>query len=1855
MIALLLLVLGIASSMLVDITTLRAAPPCVVAVPGENLWRLTSQLGDCLNYIASDLDQCCSVLENSSPSLQSSVDQLISSTDFCCQEMLSGFDATISTIDNVEAVLSSKIDIVINELAILTGSTLDQIQSDLECIASNIDLVCSESECLITAFSILEALSASAIDNLSTIDQIFSSVVSAVDSSTTTLTSVIDSAQTTIISSLDTILTSEIDQCCSMLFSAIEGQSFALTSFVDTVFTSQIEACCEEMLSAIDATSMATLSAIDSSSTQIVSSFDTILTSDLDIFSSELSVLLTSIIDNTTGITASALDGLTTSICSCVDAAEAAIIAQLNTITGSTLEGITSKLEALDSGIDALCSDLECVVERFSLIDILSEQAVENLSDLDNIISGTSSNVDIILSILQDPTCGQVAVCNDVNTISTNVSTLTNDVNACCSYFMTTVNSCCNTVNNISNQVTTLTNDVENCCGMFTTMVNACCTTVDNINTAVGNIEACCEAVADGVAELSTALETCCEEITGLLLDPHFGLEAILGAVGEAIGLITDVLDGVEFIEGLLDNTAEQTLDNTNTIKDETSQILSITEELSSVVSSVDTLACLVGTPITTAPITITTSGTYVLCDDLATAGIAITITANNVDLDLNNHRILADTGIIISPSQADITIHNGRIDADVVGITAVNDKDITIYNIDVLNAPAFVFNTCQYIVVENCTAILDSTTTPVVLPNSAMFYFTDSLDIVVNNCFATGTELLGGFSFVGATAGVTVENSVASGSTTSTVTGFFVDSSVRAIFLNNCTSLTAQTGFQIQATSGIQAENCIADNNQTGFTVDTFSAKNLLIGCTARNNTAPAAAGIGFNILGSNNLLERCCAFQNNTDIFIDVTAVNTQILDTCANTITNNSTTTTILNLGTVNSTVDLIAATLKCSVGTLITQANIGAGAVGYTISAPGTYILCGDLVGFLTNQTVITIASNNVILDLNGFNINGVLGPVPTAISVKNFSDIEIKNGTISDFDIIDINIIDCTNVLVQDIAITGDSTDSTKINVNQCSDITIYNCSIQSGGGQCVSVTNASTNVVVDNCEGVSDDAFPAIFESNGTGSITYKNSTASAFDTGATTGFSSTGDTDVAITGCVTSGLQTGYNVTGAIRFTIADSTALNVVAGGLGGFFVTGPAAANGTISNSSAQAASTPGFTINTVNNVTLENCTTTNTAGGFVLSTINNLIVDSCQANLSTAQGFLCTNLNQTEFINCAVNSSSQLAYSFVGGAKLTLEGCIANNPSVGGITLSGTTDAVLHDCAVVRSSASGIVLTNSASRCELQNCVVNGATGDGYSVFTSSSIITFTGCKALNVGRGFDIENTSAIILDDCTVDTTNTAEGFLISNVTDVVYDGCTAMSCATNGFTAVTGSDVLYRTCIANGNIAVGAAGFSLTNEVNVLFCQCVSHGNTTGIFISSNCTDIKIIETCIGGNGTDIVNNAGTQTDFLNIETIESLIEALNFQVSSVSDVLSSQLDILTGSGCANIITQANIGVGGTYTITVPGHYCLAETVTYSTGTAITINSRDVILDLNNNAIIRSSGNLNPTTSGAIVVQGANEGVIIQNGIIDTDGILVSGTDAENGTIRNIKIVNTNNSICTVSGGTGINIQSPGWVVEDCEIYEVCGVGIIGAQFVQRCLVSGCGSDGFQIGVGLVTNCIASGNRGNGFTISGSTLNNAGTTLLYNSAISNVGYGFLATGIVGQAASGGSDDCPSFPAAGLANSFSITNSQGIRLAYNYGLDNRLGTSGVGGSQSNFVMQVNISDSDGFCMAGIVDVPILPPIGTINRIAGAQFWDLTFVVVGTLYGPLAYTNTASGTENANGLANIPGGNLDGNL
>jgi hypothetical protein len=161
----------------------------------------------------------------------------------------------------------------------------------------------------------------------------------------------------------------------------------------------------------------------------------------------------------------------------------------------------------------------------------------------------------------------------------------------------------------------------------------------------------------------------------------------------------------------------------------------------------------------------------------------------------------------------------------------------------------------------------------------------------------------------------------------------------------------------------------------------------------------------------------------------------------------------------------------------------------------------------------------------------------------------------------------------------------------------------------------------------------------------------------------------------------------------------------------------------------------------------------------------------------------------------------------------------------------------------------------------------------------------------------------------------------------------------------------------------------------------------------------------------------------------------------------------------------CDALIYQSDIGNGGTFTITGSNtYYCLAQSVTFNTGSAITINANNVTLDLNGH-IIDGGGN---STNGITLGNGVRN-VIIKNGTIQNIGgtgsngaaindAAVITTQLKNITIKDMNFNNNSRFILTMRNNSTLN-DTDELLIENCHAYDSGTIDIFGSTVV----VQGC------------------------------------------------------------------------------------------------------------------------------------------------------------------------------------------------
>ena len=183
--------------------------------------------------------------------------------------------------------------------------------------------------------------------------------------------------------------------------------------------------------------------------------------------------------------------------------------------------------------------------------------------------------------------------------------------------------------------------------------------------------------------------------------------------------------------------------------------------------------------------------------------------------------------------------------------------------------------------------------------------------------------------------------------------------------------------------------------------------------------------------------------------------------------------------------------------------------------------------------------------------------------------------------------------------------------------------------------------------------------------------------------------------------------------------------------------------------------------------------------------------------------------------------------------------------------------------------------------------------------------------------------------------------------------------------------------------------------------------------------------------------------------------------------QVLADLAVIESQLQELIQCACCQYdITQADID-GGSYTITEPGIYCLAEDVTFTgSGNAITINNTQpqVFLDLKGHSITGDG------TGVGIFITNTAYGTTVYNGSITECDIAISLLDSTQVILSNLNI-SLCNSYGIYTGGMG---GSGGIFIMDCFVRDIINTGISlniqGLSRIINTIVTLTGGTGIQV-----------------------------------------------------------------------------------------------------------------------------------------------------------------------------------------
>jgi len=280
----------------------------------------------------------------------------------------------------------------------------------------------------------------------------------------------------------------------------------------------------------------------------------------------------------------------------------------------------------------------------------------------------------------------------------------------------------------------------------------------------------------------------------------------------------------------------------------------------------------------------------------------------------------------------------------------------------------------------------------------------------------------------------------------------------------------------------------------------------------------------------------------------------------------------------------------------------------------------------------------------------------------------------------------------------------------------------------------------------------------------------------------------------------------------------------------------------------------------------------------------------------------------------------------------------------------------------------------------------------------------------------------------------------------------------------------------------------------------------------------------------------------------FFSISSLHALVEpiSINDGIWYVLSRIGIVVDDIQGvTGCQYFIHQTDLPL----TITAPGNYCLVQSVTFN-GTAVTINSSNVMFDMRNYAM-----DANSTTSSIAFLLNSGNNISIINGSIKntTSGAILGGNALlENIVISGVDIMQSlvgivfNNGMnvesmlikdCYFSNGDGITIQGSGVTVRGCELDDsVIGGGSAGITIqgvsdahlarhviVEDCIITGtrsflADSNGIIIQRAtnaLVDNCNLSGGGGGD---NGIFFNNVSNLRCSNSSLVNSAGIFVTT-----------------------------------------------------------------------------------------------------------------------------------------
>ena len=881
----------------------------------------------------------------------------------------------------------------------------------------------------------------------------------------------------------------------------------------------------------------------------------------------------------------------------------------------------------------------------------------------------------------------------------------------------------------------------------------------------------------------------------------------------------------------------------------------------------------------------ITVPGTYIIEQDITSivGGFAITIESNDVILDLGGQTINGGdiSGGIVVNNVSNVTIRNGNITNTADNSIQINNCSGTVINnintdgITTINTNSIEINNSTSTVIENTNVNNNS--------GGSGYSISNSSDTTIQNSSGCGSSSSSSSFPFGIISSVLSDATSILDSVLCSKPSFpFPEIGIAAeggagLIVNNVQIFNAAGGVVVEGVAGVVISNVVATgigavggivagagavdvvvinsiiNGAAGAAFYTNILNTIFNNCTAINSTV-AGFSIDAGAIGA--ILKLCTAMNNDIGLLINATAENVEVVDSTINNnisvdIEDNSTSSNITNVN-----INTVQHMFSSNVVTTFNQSNFNV--AGVTITVPGTYIIEQDITS-VSSGFVITIESNDVILDLGGQTING--GAISGGIVVNNVSNVTIRNGNIINTSDNSIQINNCSGTVINNINTDGITTiNTTSIAINNSTSTVIENTNVNNNsGGSGYSISNSS-DTTIQNSSGCGSSSSSSSFPFGIISSVLSDATSIldSVLCSKPSFPFPEIGIAAEGGAGLIVNNVQIFNAAGGVVVEGVAGVVISNVVGTGIG--------AVGGIVAG-----------------------------AGAVDVVVINSII------NGAAGAAFY-TNILNTIFNNCIAINSTVAGFSIDAGAiGAILKLCTAMNNEIG-LLINATAENVEVVDSTINNNTSVDIEDNSTSS-NITNVNINTV----QHMFSSNVVTTFNQSNFNVTGVTITVPGTYIV-----EQDITSVASGFVITiESNDVILDlgGQTINGGAISGGIVVNN---VSNVTIRNGNIIntsdnsiqINNCSGTVINNINT---DGITTINTTSIAIN-NSTSTVIENTNVnnnsGGSGYSISNSSDTTIQ--NSSGCGSSSSSSSFPFGIISSVLSDATSILDSVLCS-------------------------------------------------------------------------------------------------------------------------------------------------------------------------------------------------------------------------------------------------------------------------------------------------------------------------------------------------------------